>query len=59
MFGTNKGNVHHVDKQVRGSVGKGLHNPVDHLVHIFGHHHGPLGLLRRHSLGYDSHLVLH
>ncbi len=37
-----------------GHIGQGLHNPADHLAHVFGHHHGPLGLLRRRSLGCDS-----
>ncbi len=36
-------------------VDQGLHNPVGHLTHVLSHHRGPLGLLCRHNLGYDSH----
>jgi hypothetical protein len=44
-----------------GRVGKGLHNSVDHLTHVLGHHYGPLGLFYRRSLGCDSRsrLALH
>ncbi len=37
-----------------GCIGQGLHNLVDHLAYVLGHHHGPLGLLRRCNLGCDS-----
>ncbi len=44
-----------------GRIGQGLHSPVDHLAHVLGHHCGPLGLLHKRSLGYDSRgrLMLH
>ncbi len=44
-----------------GTSARVSNNPINHLVHVFGHHHSPLGLLCRHSLGCDkrSHLMLH
>ncbi len=44
-----------------GRVGQGLHNSIDHLVHVLSHHRGPLGFLYKHNLGCDSydHLVFH
>ncbi len=33
----------------------GAFGPANHLTHILGHHHGPLGLLHKHNFGYDSH----
>ncbi len=44
-----------------GRIGQGLHSPANHLVHIIGHHRGPLGFLHKCSLGCDNHscLALH
>ncbi len=35
-------------------ISQGFHNMADHLAHVLGHHHGPLGLLRKRNPGYDS-----
>ncbi len=44
-----------------GRIGQGLHNLVDHLMHILGHHRGPLGLPYKCNIGCEScsHLALH
>jgi hypothetical protein len=44
-----------------GCVSQGLHSPTSHLAHVFNRHCGPLGLLRRRSLGCAScsRLALH
>ncbi len=36
-----------------GRVDQGLHSLADHLAHVFGHHCGPFGLLRKRSLDCD------
>jgi hypothetical protein len=37
-----------------GYISQGLHSSAAHLVHIFGHHRGPLGFLYKRNLSYDN-----